>query len=205
MRWVAILPLYLALSFTLLAIAYAGAGPRLLLKRGDGSRAVLGWVLFAPYFMLNAITFGLYRVLTRELAYVQVTPTLFFGRRLSSHEHRMGGWSSVLDLACEFTAPKHVRKLPGYRSLPVLDATAPIETELRSALDWLSEAVATGPVYVHCALGHGRSACVVIAYLLTIGTVATAKDGIKLLRSKRPGVRLHPSQLHLLRGFEPNT
>ncbi|MBN9263504.1 MAG: hypothetical protein J0I75_02870, partial [Hyphomicrobium sp.] len=31
-----------------------------------------GWLLFAPYFLLNALTFGLYRLLSREPAYAQV-------------------------------------------------------------------------------------------------------------------------------------
>lgn len=68
--WFAAIPLHVALSFGLLAAVYAGAGPRLLLKRATGRRSVLGWLLFAPYFLLNAATFGLYRLLSREPAYV---------------------------------------------------------------------------------------------------------------------------------------
>ncbi len=201
--WAAVVPLYTALSFTLLVVAYAGVGPRLLLNRATGRRSVLGWLLFAPYFALNAATFGLYRLLSREPAHVQVVPNLFFGRRLSACEHRAGGWVSVLDLAGEFPAVWPQRALPGYRSLPVLDASAPSEAELRSAVAWVAEAVASGPVYVHCALGHGRSACVVVAYLLSVGSVGTVAEGVRLLRSLRPGVRLHPPQLRLLRRFEP--
>jgi protein-tyrosine phosphatase len=111
----------------------------------------------------------------------------------------------VLDLAGEFPAARPHRELPGYWSLPVLDATAPTEQELRSAVTWVAEAVKSGSVYVHCALGHGRSACVVIAYLLSIGAVGTVAEGVLLLQSLRPGVRLHPTQLRLLRRFEPQT
>jgi protein-tyrosine phosphatase len=107
---------------------------------------------------------------------------------------------SVLDLAGEFPAARVPSR---YRSLPVLDATAPSEEELRSATAWVAEAVAAGPVYVLCALGHGRSACVVIAYLLSVGSVGTVAEGVRLLRSLRPGVRLHPPQRRLLRRFEP--
>ena len=198
--WVAVLPLYAALSFALLAAAYAGAGPRLLLKRATGRRSVLGWVLFAPYFLLNAVTFGLYRLLSREPAYVRVAPNLFFGRRLSAREAEAAGWASVLDLAAEFPA---AWAPTSYRSLPVLDAAAPTEEELRAAVAWVAEAVAAGPVYVHCALGHGRSACVIIAYLLSVGAVGSVAEGVRLLRSLRPGVRLHPPQRRLLRRFEP--
>jgi hypothetical protein len=200
--WAAVLPLYAALSFVLLAAAYAGAGPRILLKRANGRRSVLAWLLFAPYFLLNAVTFGLYRLLSREPSYVQVAPNLFFGRRLSAREAEAAGWVSILDLAGEFPAARWQRARPGYRSLPVLDAAAPSEEELRSAAAWVADAIAAGPVYVHCALGHGRSACVVIAYLLSVGTVGTVAEGVRLLRSLRPGVRLHPPQRRLLRRFE---
>lgn len=40
--WAAAVPLYAALSFALLAAAYAGAGPRLLLERATGCRSALG-------------------------------------------------------------------------------------------------------------------------------------------------------------------
>ena len=201
--WALVLPLYSALSFGLLAAAYAGAGPRLLLKRATGHRSIFGWLLFAPYFLLNAVTFGLYRLLSRESAYVQVAHNLFFGRRLSAREAEAEAWVGILDLAGEFPAAWWSRSRPGYRSLPVLDATAPSEEELRSAVAWVAEAAAAGPVYVHCALGHGRSACVAIAYLLSVGAVSTVAEGVQLLRSLRPGVRLHPPQLRLLRRFEP--
>jgi hypothetical protein len=198
--WVVVLPLYAALSFVLLAAAYAGAGPRLLLKRATGRRSVFAWLLFAPYFLLNALTFGLYRLLSREPAYVQIAPNLFFGRRLTAREAEAAGWVNILDLAAEFPAAL----VPAvYRSLPILDATAPTENELRSAVEWIAAAVGSGPVYVHCALGHGRSACVVIAYLLSVRAVGTVAEGVQRLQSLRPGVRLHPPQLRLLRRFEP--
>ena len=189
--WGVLLPLYAALSFALVAAAYGGAGPRLLLKQASGRRSLLGWLLFAPYLALSELTFGLHRLLSREPAYVQVAPNVFFGRRLSDREHRSAGWSSILDLAGEFSAARTVRARPGYRSLPVLDGAAPTEGDLHGAAAFLADAASSGPVYVHCALGHGRSACVVIAYLLSIGAVSTVAEGCERLRALRPGVRLH--------------
>lgn len=139
------------------------------------------------------------RFRTRVLTFVQIAPNLFLGRRLSAREAESAGWASALDLAVEFPASLVTA---GYRSLPVLDAAAPTEAELRSAVAWIMEAVAAGPVYIHCALRHGRSACVVIAYLLSVRSVDTVAEGVRLLRSLRPGVRLHPPQLHVLRRFQ---
>jgi hypothetical protein len=199
--WRAILIGYVALSLGILAVAYAGAGARVLLKRESGRRSILAWPLLGPYLLLNLATFRIYRLLSREPAYVMVAPNLFFGRRLSAGE-RDGGWTSVLDLAGEFAAPPAHRDLSGYRSLPILDATAPTDQELRSAVDWIAEAVRSGPVYVHCALGHGRSACVIIAYLRSTGSIGDVDEGIRYLQSLRPGVRLHPRQIQAIRRLD---
>jgi protein-tyrosine phosphatase len=94
------------------------------------------------------------------------------------------------------------RSLTGYKSLPVLDATAPTEEQLRSMVGWLTVTMDFGPIYIHCALGHGRSACVVIAYMLSIGKVGTVAEGVRLLQSLRRGVRLNSAQRQRLRLFE---
>jgi|SRR5579872_6418640 len=200
--WFGVVFIYCAVSFLLLSIAYAGAGPGLLLKRASGRHPIIAWLLFGPYFILNSLTFCLYRLMSNEPPYTQVAPNIFFGRRLTPRECEENRWVSVLDLAGEFAESHQLRKLEGYKSLPVLDATAPTEEQLRSAVAWLIASVATGPVYVHCALGHGRSACVVIAYLLSVGIVGSVAEGVQLLRSLRAGVRLHPEQHQRLRVFE---
>ena len=51
--------------------------------------------------------------------------------------------------------------------------------------------------------GTAAAQCVVIAYLLSVGTVGTVAEGERRLRSLRPGVRLHPPQARLLHRFEP--
>jgi hypothetical protein len=200
--WVAAAFLYAAFTFTLLAAAYAGAGPRLLLKRRSGHQSVWGWPLFAPYFVLNTVIFRFYRQFSREPAFAQVAPNLFFGRRLSAQEAEAARWIGVLDLAGEFSEVRALRALPGYRSLPVLDATSPTEVQLQDAVAWLARAIESGPVYVHCALGHGRSASVVIAYLLSAGFVDTISEGAQRLRTLRSGVRLHAAQRRRLCAFE---
>lgn len=200
--WLAGAFLYAAFSFLLLAVAYAGVGPGLLRKRASGRRSVWAWLMFGPYILLNHIAFGFYRRLSRESASALVVPNVFFGRRLLAHECDAGRWVGILDLAAEFEEVRPLRKLSGYLSMPVLDATAPTEAQLRSAIVWIANTLAAGPIYVHCALGHGRSACVVIAYLLSVGEVATAEEGEQRLQSLRPGVRLNSKQRQRLRTFE---
>ena len=195
--WFSLLFAYPALSFLLLAVAYAGVGPGLFAKQPTGRLTFQCWLLFAPYFLLNGVIFRLHCLLNREPVYAEVVPNLFFGRRLTERESREAvrlGWLAVLDLAPEFAEAPSLRKLPGYRSLPVLDASAPNEQQLRDVTVWLTAAVKNGPVYVHCALGHGRTGCVVVAYLLSAGIVKTVAEGVQMLQAKRAGVRLNRTQ-----------
>jgi hypothetical protein len=200
--WLKALLTYAGLSLTVVAVAYGGVGPSLLLKRSDGQRSPWAWTLLGPYFLLCEASFRLARTLSREPAFAQVTPHLYFGRRLVGQECGEVAWAGVIDLAAELGEASAFRSLPGYRCLPVLDATAPAEEQIRLAVSWLQAIESQGPVYVHCALGHGRSACVVIAYLLTTGEVESAELGELRLRALRPNVRLHPCQMERLRAFE---
>ena len=126
-HWFAVPLLHAALSFLLLALAYVGVGAVMLCKQPSGRQSIWGWVLFCPYFVLNAVAFRLYRLLSREPSWAQVAPRVFFGRRLTAQESVAGGWVGVLDLAGEFAETRPLRELAGYRSLPLLDATAPTE------------------------------------------------------------------------------
>jgi protein-tyrosine phosphatase len=200
--WAALPCLSIAVSFVLLSTAYAGAGPQLLFKLPSGRRSPWAWLLHWPYFLLNALIFGSHRMLSAEPPFVQVAPNLYFGRRLTAREAVRAPWDHVLDLAAEFAEVRPLRLRPGYRSMPILDGTAPTEAQLQSAVAWVGESVKAGPVYVHCAMGHGRSACVVVAYLLSAGLVGPASEGVKLVQSKRPRVRLDPTQRRRLEEFE---
>lgn len=193
-----------ALSFLLVAVAYFGAGPRLLFKRADGRRLARAWLVHWPYLALTALSYRLAVQLSREPAFVCVAPNVFLGRRLTDREaQRAGaaGWVAVLDLAAELTEPPALRAVPAYRSLPVLDATAMSTEQLRSAVAWVTERTAIGPVYVHCALGHGRSALVVAAYLLAVGIAPDPMAALERLRRLRPGVRLNQAQRTALNAF----
>jgi protein-tyrosine phosphatase len=55
-----------------------------------------------------------------------------------------------------------------------------------------------GRVYVHCAVGRGRSALVVAAVLLQRGVVKTPDEAREFLQAKRSVVRLNAEQRHFL-------
>jgi protein-tyrosine phosphatase len=84
----------------------------------------------------------------------------------------------------------------------LLDASAPTVGQLREAVAWLRELESLGPVYVHCAAGHGRSVCIVVAYLLAIGAADSIEAAERRLRELRSGVRLNADQIRSLRQFQ---
>jgi protein-tyrosine phosphatase len=190
---------YPAVSFLLLAVAYAGGGPALLGKRADGGRRWWARLLFAPYLLLTRFSFALYKVLGRHTPACEVAPNLFLGRRLTAVEASRFAGAAVLDLAAEFSETRPLRRPELYLSLPVLDATAPTAEQLDRAMHWLGGHLPHRPVYVHCALGHGRSATALIAYLLHSGQVTGVRDGLRQVRTVRPGVGLSARQRERLR------
>jgi protein-tyrosine phosphatase len=100
----------------------------------------------------------------------------------------------VADLTSEFAAARDiVRGSAAYRSLPTLDAAAPPNPRV---FDDLVRALAgaSAPVYVHCALGHGRSALVVAAVLVARGLANDAARAEALIKAARPGVGLNKAQ-----------
>jgi protein-tyrosine phosphatase len=66
-------------------------------------------------------------------------------------------------------------------------------------LAWIAARTAEGPVYIHCAMGHGRSGSIVIAHLVRTNHCETLDDAIEHVKTQRPGVDLHDRQKEALR------
>ena len=98
----------------------------------------------------------------------------------------------MVDLTAEFAEPRSVRNGRTYLCLPMLDAAAPeaaaLQRAVLSVVDW------DGPVYVHCALGHGRSAMLVMAVLLETGRAASVAEAERMVRAVRPRVKVNAVQ-----------
>ena len=193
--WVAI---GASVAFVILGLAYAIRRPVLLGKRQDGRLHTVPLLLMLPYHALNAMTFGLYRMAEKAPPWAQVSDRLFWGRRLTSGEAAEMPATHVLDLTCEFSECPALRGRK-YRSVAMLDGTAPTIAQLTQAVNWLRESVACGPTYVHCALGHGRSGTVVLAYMISEGRVASVEEGLAWLRSIRAKATLSRGQCDILR------
>jgi hypothetical protein len=202
--WGRVLLSWLSLAFLGLALAYGLRAPRLLLKRRDGRLGAWSWLAFWPYHLGSHLSLALYRLSAREAPFHEIGPGLFLGSCLRPRDAlRLGqpGTVAVLDLTSEFTEIEAFRRSGRYCWLPVMDHTAPSRSELESAVRFILEHLGHPPVFVHCAVGHGRSAMVVAAFLLSQGSAATPQAAVACLKSKRPGVRINTAQMNRLREF----
>lgn len=193
-------------------ICFAGVGlaflirrPALFLKNSKGRIHPAAYLVFWPYFMLNALLLHGVRCTGKAKAYDEVIPGLYLGGRLLEHDCPTCFSSvasyAVLDLTAEFSECKHLRSTEHYRCLPLLDTSAPSIDELEAGSSWIEVQHKDRPVYVHCALGNSRSATFVAAYLIRSGYCPTPGSAIELLQSKRPGVGLNKDQNKALLAF----
>lgn len=148
----------------------------------------------------------------------EITPDLFLGGiPLANHDHLKGvkklGVKSILavlddievNIETFFSTPVREKDWTSegisYRRLRCSDMQAMTLQELKDSVEWLHEQIAKGKlVYVHCKAGRGRSAMIVIAYLIRYHKMTLAKAKA-FLRSKRSLVRFRPIQLARLEEF----
>jgi hypothetical protein len=151
--------------------------------------APLPRLLLLPYLLLAELS---WRVQARfEPAYAEVADGVFVGRRPRSPEEVPPAVRRVLDLTNEFGRSRHLRRV-AYRTLPTLDGSAPHAGGLLAELERLRGA--PGPVFFHCAVGHGRSATAAAVHLVLRGDAEDIAGAEAMMQSRRPSVRLHGAQ-----------
>ena len=187
-----------SLAFGGVALGYGVLGPRVFGKRG-AKIPLFMWLIYWPYFALNYLSLWIFRRASKEKIADEIVSGLWLGCRLwPRDENKLPTILAVLDLTSEFGEVAFLQSVPRYLCVPVLDTTAPTLEELKRGVEFLKTHHAQGIVYVHCALGHGRSATFVTAYLLATNQFKTIEEAVSHLRDIRPGVDLHKAQQHLL-------
>ena len=184
---------WLGFSFFVVGLAYSFRAPRLMGKRPDGTFHLLGLVVHAP-FLAATWAYWQWRRRRGEPVWNEVSPGIYVGRMAAVSELPPGS-PHVVDLTVELIPSRAIRR-GSYRCLPTLDATAPEEKAFWALVDAL--AVLEGPLFIHCAAGHGRSATVAAAVLMRRGLAADADAAEKQMQVARPRVRLNQDQRRLL-------
>jgi hypothetical protein len=195
--WLRVVMGWSGVAFLGIGLAYTGIGPKMLLKRTDGTLAPLSYLIYAPYLLLNEVSYWLVRRGRNFVPFTEIAPGLLLGCRLRPGDVRAlepFGVSAVLDLTSEFTEPEFLRCGEAYLCLPILDTCPPTREQLAKGVAWIQEQRDAGrTVYVHCALGRGRSAMFVMAYLIQTG-IASTENVLTHVRERRPDVRLSSAQ-----------
>lgn len=194
-----------SLAFFVATLGYAGLGPRVFLKRNDGRVPFWGYLLLWPYFMFYWLSFVIFQSTKRSLPYFRASENLYLGRVptfVDRPKIEGIGISSVLDSASEFPEPRFLRDASTYLFVPLMDTEAPGLSQLEEAVTWIRRSVLSGPTFVHCAFGHGRSVTFVTAYLLSQDPALTVEEVIRGLRDNGRTVHLSKEQRERLHQFQ---
>lgn len=173
-----------ATALAIVALGYFGAGARIFQKQTDGSVSLASRWLLWPYRFFARLNV---RFWTRKLPpHVELTDGVFLGRFPKAAE--LSSFAAVIDLAAEMVPPPHSIE---WKSFGTIDLVAPSSEKVQLASDAVEAARHHGPVLVCCALGFQRSATVAVAWLVSTGRVANAREAEVLIRAKGWPVRLH--------------
>jgi predicted protein tyrosine phosphatase len=192
------------LGFGLMGMAYLRRWTGVLGKRRDGRLIFSSYLLFWPYHLMNWMTCLVFRLIAQEHPFDPIATGVYLGARLLSSDKpafEKAGIRSVLDLTSEFSEARFIRSKAGYACLPLLDRTAPSPSEFAAAVDFITRSLERGPAYVHCALGHGRSAVIAAAWMVKSGNASSATDALVKLKAARPGVSPSKAQFKALENF----
>jgi len=195
--------LFAAVSFFCLSAACLFRQPGFWLKRPDGTLNPLSYGLFLPLHILNRLSFTLVTRISGERPADCVAENVWLGRRITSQQAAMlfgGADVATLDLTSEFQECARLRG-PHYLCLPTMDHSAPTQARLRAGAAFIAANCGERIVFVHCALGHGRSSTVVAAWMLQHDPKLSVAVAIKQLQASRPGVRLNSEQREALEVF----
>lgn len=179
-----------ALACFAVAGAYAFNRPGVFGKRSDGRLSWWRAALLLPYlaaFWVVCLGIRRWRGLP---AFDAVAPGLYVGGRVDATQ-LPDDVTLVVDLTCEYPETASVRRLPGYRCLPVLDGHHPPDDE--AFLQLLDEMeTAPGGVFVHCESGVGRAPTAAALLLMRRGVALDPAAAIERVRKGRP--RAHPTR-----------
>lgn len=182
--------LWPAVSLALVASAYLFIGPAVFAKSDDGRIGVAARILLAPYLVGAWVNSRLWTWSDPDP--VEVAPDLWLSRFPS--RTRMEGAGRVVDLTAEMSRPRWAGAMD-WRSFPCLDLVAPDPQVLESAARAIGPAGPGEPVMVCCALGYGRSAATIAAWMVINGQADSVQDSVARLRGIRPGLAISRSQL----------
>ena len=176
--------LWVSVSLSVVAFAYLTGNAAVFQKQADGRLSAAATVLLLPY--LAGVRLNMAYWLCGKAKTARVRDDVWIGSVSAISD----GLPAVLDVCAEYPRPRY---RGAYRTLPLLDMVAPSENDLMQAA-LLLEALRRqhGKVLTCCALGYGRSAAVVLTWLLVYGGCRDLAQATAELKQARPQMVLPP-------------
>ena len=176
--------LWVSVSLSVVTFAYLTGNAAVFQKQADGRLSAAATILLLPY--LAGVRLNVAYWLRSKEKIAKVRDDVLIG----SISGISDDLPAVLDVCAEYPCPR-------YRGaccvLPLLDMVAPSENDLVQAA-LLLEALRRqhGKVLTCCALGYGRSAAVVLTWLLVYGGCRDLAQATAELKQARPQMVLPP-------------
>ena len=176
--------LWVSVSLSVVAFAYLTGNAAVFQKQADGRLSAAATILLLPY--LVGVRLNMAYWLRGKAKTARVRDDVLIG----SVSGISDDLTAVLDVCAEYPRPRY---RGAYRVLPLLDMVAPSENDLVQAASLL-EALRRqhGKVLTCCALGYGRSAAVVLTWLLVYGGCRDLAQATAELKQARPQTVLPP-------------
>ena len=170
--------LWVSVSLLVAAFAYLTGNAAAFQKQANGSLSAAATILLLPY--LAGVRLNMAYWLRGKAKTVQVRDDVLIGSVSAISD----GLPAVLDVCAEYPRPCYHG---AYRVLPMLDMVAPSENDLvQAALLLETLRRQHGKVLTCCALGYGRSAAVVLTWLLVYGGCRDLAQATAELKQTRP-------------------
>ena len=176
--------LWVSVSLLMVAFAYLTGNAAVFQKQADGRLSAAATILLLPY--LVGVRLNMAYWLRGKAKTAQVRDDVWIG----SISGISDDLPAILDVCAEYPRPRY---RGAYRALPLLDMVAPSENDLMQAASLLETLRRQhGKVLTCCALGYGRSAAVVLTWLLVYGGCRDLAQATAELKQARPQMVLPP-------------
>ncbi|KAH9624890.1 hypothetical protein KSS87_016993 [Heliosperma pusillum] len=166
--------------------------PILLGKRSDGSFPIWSTIMFSPFLYFVRVFSLIRRYFSKEEPFTEICDGVYVGGWPCSKNMFPIGNPAVIDCTCEFPRVSGFNDNAGYLCIPTWDTRSPQPPQIESAVKWACRKRSHGvPIFIHCAYGHGRSVAVTCALLVALGVADNWKDAEKLIKKRRPYIRMN--------------
>jgi hypothetical protein len=172
-------------ALTMVAAFYALIGAVGFQKGADGQLSLATVALLLPYLIGAWINSRLWT--HKQPAPDHVVDGVWIGRVPTSREAAGQPARAILDLSAELPGPGG---RPVYHAHPALDLVPLDAASLRRAAAAIEELRRDGALLVTCALGYGRSAAAIAAWLVQSGRATDTEAALAMLRAARPRIAL---------------